>query len=277
MEIIENQFKGHDGLVLAYRAWIAKAPVGTLLMTHGMGEHSACYQRLAQAVVPSGWSLYAWDLRGHGRSEGRKGVVSSFTDYTKDLASFIAHVGRPTVLMGHSMGGLITLRALIDHGSFGAKALALSSPLLGIAVEVPEIKKKAARILVKILPKLTMSNEIDYNDLSSDPRVIDEYNADSLRHDRTSSVLYLQIVESMEHVLKNAHKIQLPTLVQQAGNDRIVSAGESKKLFEHLGSRDKKWIIYEGYKHEIFNESGRDRVYSDLNHWLRPFATGPSA
>jgi lysophospholipase len=102
--------------------------------------------------------------------------------------------------------------------------------------------------------------------------VIAEYRKDSLRHDRTSSVLYLQIVAAMADVFERAGRIKLPVLVQQAGADKIVSPIGTRALFPLLGSTDKTWFEYDGFKHEIFNELGRSTVFKDLNLWLSRWA-----
>jgi alpha-beta hydrolase superfamily lysophospholipase len=274
MKRTEGYFRGHREYELFYQAWTPSKVLGTLVVTHGLGEHSECYNRLAQGLSENNWQIFVWDLRGHGRSEGKRGVVNSFSDYTSDLSHFIEtlksqKVKTPIVLLGHSMGGLINLRALAEHGSLGLKAAALSSPLLGLTLMVPELKKKAAQVLAKYAPTFTLFNEIPFSDLTRDRKVIEEYTRDSLRHDRTSALLYLQILETADYVLSHAKKIDLPILLQQAGDDRVVSREASHQLFERLGSTDKDIIVYEGFKHEIFNELDRGRVFQDLAKWLQ--------
>ncbi|MEQ1878180.1 MAG: alpha/beta hydrolase, partial [Bdellovibrionia bacterium] len=135
-------------------------------------------------------------------------------------------------------------------------------------VQVPAVKRAGAHVLAWLVPKFTMANEIDYKDLTHDQAVIAEYEKDTLRHDRTSSVLYLEMVKAMSDVFARAPKIQLPSIVQQAGADVIVSPEATRKLFPLLGSPDKTWYEYDGFKHEIFNETERARVFKDLKTWL---------
>jgi alpha-beta hydrolase superfamily lysophospholipase len=273
MKRTEGYFRGHKDYELFFQAWLPPKAIGTLVVTHGLGEHSECYGRLAEGLADSPWNIYAWDLRGHGRSEGKRGVIQDFSDYTTDLKSFLEHLNSiekklPRVLLGHSMGGLVNTRALLEHGPMNLKALALSSPLFGLTLIVPELKKKAAQILARYVPTFTLYNELSFSDLTRDRRVIEEYTRDPLRHDRSSALLYLQILENADYVLKNASKIELPALIQQAGEDRVVDRKKTHELYEKLGSQDKELIVYEGFKHEIFNEVGRDRVFRDLKKWL---------
>jgi alpha-beta hydrolase superfamily lysophospholipase len=273
MKRTEGYFRGHKDYELFYQSWLPSKSVGTLVVTHGLGEHSECYDRLANGLADMNLEIYAWDLRGHGRSEGNRGVIESFADYTNDLAHFLTHlktnsVKRPVILLGHSMGALVNLRAILQHGTMDCKALALSSPLVGLTLRVPELKKKAAQVMAKYVPTFTLYNEVHFADLTRDKKVIEEYTRDPLRHDRSSALLYLQITENMEYVIGHAHSIHLPVMLQQAGNDRVVDREQSRRLFDNLGSKDKEWIVYEGFKHEIFNETERSRVYADLKSWL---------
>jgi alpha-beta hydrolase superfamily lysophospholipase len=125
-------------------------------MTHGLGEHSGSYSRLAEGIKSSDYNIFVWDLRGHGLSKGKRGVIASWSDYTRDLVQFVQHIKSdklftgPLILSAHSMGGLVLLKTLLDHGPLDAQAFTLSSPLLGIAVQVPTIKRHAAKVLAKV-------------------------------------------------------------------------------------------------------------------------------
>jgi alpha-beta hydrolase superfamily lysophospholipase len=275
----EGYFKGHDDFELFYQTWTPQRVRGTLVVTHGLGEHSECYVRLAEGLAGTEWEIFAWDLRGHGRSEGKRGVIREFDDFSRDLSVFVDHVQhvrprKPLVVLGHSMGGLITIRMLETTADKGIKAMALSSPQLGIAVKVSKIKEVAAHYLNKYLPDLTLYNEIAYGDLTKDKEVQAEYARDSLRHDRISSGLYVQMLGAMEKARGQASAIWLPTLLQQAGDDTIVNRPMAEQFFEKLGSVNKRIIVYEDYKHEIFNELGRKKVFQDLAEWLEPFLDG---
>ncbi|MEQ1878848.1 MAG: alpha/beta hydrolase, partial [Bdellovibrionia bacterium] len=185
MKLVENGFQGFDGTELHYRAWLSDSPVATMIMTHGLGEHSGAYTRLAEGLKDSGFNIFVWDLRGHGKSKGDRGVIGEWADYTRDLVRFVQHVKglgafkEPLILSAHSMGGLVLLKTLLDHGTLGAVGFTLSSPLLGIAVQVPAVKRAGAHVLARLVPKFTMANEIDYKDLTHDQAIIAEYEKDT--------------------------------------------------------------------------------------------------
>ena len=113
----EGSIEGYRGIELFTQSWRSEHHKGTLIVTHGMAEHSDCYNEFAQYCNEKGWDVFAWDLRGHGRSEGQRGYVDSFDCFEKDLRKVIEFVktekNGPYVLFGHSLGGLITIKNLI--------------------------------------------------------------------------------------------------------------------------------------------------------------------
>jgi alpha-beta hydrolase superfamily lysophospholipase len=270
----EGYFRGHNDYELFYQSWLQEDAKGSIIVTHGLGEHSECYHRLAEGIKAAGYNIYAWDLRGHGRSEGKRGVVKSFLDYAEDLAVFKSHlesikVPGPVYLLGHSMGGLVTVRTLLHKGREGIKGLILSSPLMGIAVEIPKIKSVGGNILASWLPELTLNNEIKYSQLTHDRDVINEYEHDPLRHDMISTKLFVEMQETMRFCLDHAVQIELPLLHMQAGLDTVVSVERSRDFYNKVSSKDKEFHLYEGFYHESFNESGRERPFSDIVNWLK--------
>jgi alpha-beta hydrolase superfamily lysophospholipase len=259
-----------------YQSWSGKNPRATLVVTHGISEHSESYAKTAEVLVPMGWDIIAWDLRGHGRSGGKRGYVAHFSEYTQDLKNLLSHLKQnrrlqsPFALLGHSMGGLVTLDYLAQpaEASILPKALLLSSPLLGVAITVPPLKDMAARILAKVAPTITLFNEIRYQDLTRDPEFLKSYPIDSLRHEKISPTLYLGMFDTIEKIKSMGDRITLPCLVQAAGQEKIVSLPAIKDFFPKLASKTKKLIVYENSYHEIFNDLDRAQVFNDLNAFL---------
>lgn len=271
----EGYFKGHDGIELFYQTWLHENPQGTLVITHGISEHSECYNLLAEGIKDIAWDIYAWDLRGHGRSDGKRGLVNDFRDYCKDLSIFLNYVHQqrknekaPLCLLGHSMGGLISCRTLIDFPQDHLQALCLSSPAFGISMPIPKIKEKASHLLARWAPQFTLRNEINYSHLSHDEKVLKTYPKDALRHDRISPKLFLGMVESFNYVLNNCHKIELPLLLQASGKDLLVSLKKAEEFYERTSSTKKEKYIYHKSYHEVFNDIEREQVYRDLCDFL---------
>jgi alpha-beta hydrolase superfamily lysophospholipase len=281
----EGHFKGFAGCDLYYQSWtFGEKPNATFVITHGIGEHSESYHHTAKALVEKGYAVYAWDLRGHGRSEGKRGYVEDFKYYSKDLVVFLNFLEKkkapgPVVLFGHSLGGLILLRYLVDAdinsaSKLKAQATVLSSPALGVSVAVPKIKDIAAGVLNKYWPTFTMYNELKNEDLTSLQDYLSAYDRDPLRHYRISAHLYFGMLEGFEFVNANVEKLKGPVLMQAARKERIVSLPAIESFYDRVTAAPKKLIIYEDSLHEIYNDLQKERVIDDLDQFLRATIRG---
>ena len=276
----EGFFKGYEDVRLFFQTWTQANARGTIIITHGQGEHSESYHRLIDAFKDDAWTFQAWDLRGHGRSDGRRGYAKEFDDYLRDMDFFVEKVLRdpdrkpgPVILLCHSMGGLIQLKRLIQHPMWLSKIAGqvCSAPLLQVALPVPAFKSTGAIFLNKLLPQVTLYNEVRNDMVTRDPDVLREMEQDPLRHDRISSGVFLGFLESFTYVESRAEEITLPTLFMLPEEDPVVSTPASEKFFADLGSPRKELVIYPGSKHEVFNDLDRQKAYRDLKKYLDTF------
>tara|TARA_B110001454_G_C12723326_1_gene436686 strand:- start:47126 stop:47983 length:858 start_codon:yes stop_codon:yes gene_type:complete len=273
----EGYFKGYKNESLFFQSWQKKDPELNIIITHGMGEHSESYARLVNHFADQNISFFSWDLRGHGRSNGKRGYAANFNDFVYDMEIFLEEAFKtfkfkaPVILLGHSMGGLIQTKFLITNpNKFQIKAQVLSSPLFGFSVAVPPIKDKAARLLYSTFPKVTLGNELSHDMLTRDKAVIAEYEKDHLRHEVISSGIYLGMIDSFKMIFPRAHEITLPTFMQIAENDPVVSSAKAKEFFELIGASNKRIVIYgEGARHENYNDIHREKVFQDLEKNLK--------
>jgi alpha-beta hydrolase superfamily lysophospholipase len=277
----EGKFSGFDGTSLYYQDWIQPNPAkGVFIITHGQAEHSDCYNRLIKGIKACGWSFYAWDMRGHGRSDGKRGYAGRFDHYVKDYELFLDKIlsspetaGLPVILLAHSMGALVQLSYLTSKGAPSrVKAQILSAPLLAIPFAVNPLKDMAAKLAFKVYPELTLWNELKNTQLTRDQSVLAEYPKDPLRHDRISPGVYLGFLETAQIVLEKAQNIKIPTLLQLAGSDPVVSTPTAEQYFTRLGSSIKKKIVYEHALHEIYNDTIRNATYQDITEFVQPFS-----
>lgn len=275
----ESFFNGYDGAKLFMQKWSVSHPVGSILITHGQAEHSDCYQRLVSALDGSQWNIIAWDLRGHGKSEGLRGYAKDFDEYVLDYKVFLDRGlslpelhGLPVVVLGHSMGGLIQTCALSEKKYPQISGQILSSPLFGVAVEVPEWKDKGASFINSLLPKVTLNNEIRNDMLTRDIEIMREYEQDTYRHNRISSGVYLGFKREFKRILSKAADIELPTLLHISDKDPVVSSESAVKFFDALASTNKTLKLVEGGKHELYNDTVRVEVYKFVIDFLKQFA-----
>ena len=279
----EGFFKGYQDTNLFFELWESPKARGTLIITHGQGEYSGAYSRLIEGLSDQNLNIYSWDLRGHGRSDGRRGYAANFDDYCRDCEIFLKMVMSedkvkkgPVILLGHSMGGLILTKTLLHNSGIQADALVLSAPLFGISVPVPAFKSKGAKVLNALLPALTMGNELQNDMLTRDLDVIREFEQDALRHDKLSSAVFLGMLESFDFVLPRATEIRMPMVLMISDNDPVVSTEAARAFYGKVGSEKKELFIYPSAKHEIFNDTIRQTVYQDLKKYLAPYLEAKS-
>ena len=259
---------------LYYRWAPAESSRATVLILHGYGEHSGRYEHVLEALVESGVSGLAIDYRGYGLAEGRRGCLRRFDEYLADalrglkLAKHKKGADEPLFLLGHSQGGLLALRVAMEEG-LGLSGLLLSSPWLGMAMQVPAWKQCIARVASRLMPDFGLPSEIPKDWITTDPEQVELAAADPLMVRRGSARWLTEIYGAQETVKAGLASVTLPTLLMAAGDDRLVSTAESRACFERLGASDGTWKEYPGLRHELFNEVDRGRVFVDLTGWIR--------
>jgi len=269
---------------LFYRNHMAEIEKARMVIVHGLGEHSGRYLALADHLAGLGFSLWIPDLRGHGKSGGDRGHVDTFDDYIRDVREVLdqARIGKPAetpvFLLGHSMGGLVAILVALEHQGL-IDGLVLSSPALGVAVPLPAVKKIAATCLARLFPRLGIKNELDPQNVSRDPEIVRKYIADPLVHDRVSTSWFIQFFKAMDRAFDRAADIQLPTLIQAAGEDRLVNTHAVETFFAKLTMPDRKLKVFSDLYHEIYNETepDRERVIAALTSWLTDRIPGKTA
>lgn len=265
-----STFQTRDGLALSACRYPSPAPRARVVLVHGYAEHVGRYAHVIDALTGAGFEVHALDLRGHGRSEGVRGHVLRFQDYLDDLDLFLAELPEaplPLYLVGHSLGGLLSLRYVL-HRPDAFAALAVSSPFLHPAADVPWLREAVANATSHLAPTLLTKSPVDARGLSHDPAIVEAYIADPLVFKTINARWFFQVREAQEEVLERAGEIRLPVLLLLGSADPIAQPERGRQVFERLGSQDKTLKVYDGFLHEVFNETGRERVIGDLVEWL---------
>lgn len=263
-----------DGTPLHARCWSGHEPRGVLVVAHGLGEHGGCYDHVAEALTsrPGLVDVVAFDFRGHGLSPGRRGVVRHYEDLVGDLRAVVhwtarQRPGQPLFLLGHSNGGQVALRYVLDEPERLA-GLILSNPMLRLAVDVPRYKLFLGRILRVAAPGLTLTGDLDSESLSRDPEFNARRRADALRHSRVSPPLFFGMIEGGPQVASRADEIRLPLLMFLSGSDPVVDHRAALELFDQMSSPDKTLALDPEAVHEPFSDLDRDQIISELADWL---------
>jgi alpha-beta hydrolase superfamily lysophospholipase len=278
MEHTEGTLEGVGGLNLYLQSWRPDGdPVAALAVLHGVGEHSGRYQNLVDYLVPRGYAVYGFDLRGHGRSPGRRGYINSWEELRGDVGSFLRHVSRaeginedrPLFLVGHSFGGLIALEfALFDgHPRPRLGGVVVSAPALSVE-GFSSLLLLIARVLSRIQPALAIKTGLDSTGLSRDPAVVLAYEQDPLVHGVGTPRLTTESIAAIQRTFASVAGWQLPLLMFYGTADRIVPPGAARRFFDQVPIEDKQLIEYEGGFHESHNDVESERVLADLEQWL---------
>ena len=274
-------FKGVRSAKIYYQYWLPDGdPRAVLLISHGLAEHSGRYMNVVNHLVPHGYALYSLDHYGHGRSDGTRVYVKSFSDFTDVLSGYLSMVNKwqpdkPIFLLGHSMGSLIAAVFLLDHQSAFAGAI-LSGPSVVVPKNVSRATITMARMLSTIAPKVGLM-ALDARGLSRDQSVVRAYIDDPLVYTgKTTARLGYELLKAMGSVTREASKITLTIMILQGGADRLVDPDGARMLYETVGSTDKTLKIYDSLYHEVFNEPEHDQVLGDVEAWLEKHTSSPS-
>jgi len=262
-----------DGQRLFVRDWRSATAHSAVLIVHGLGEHCGRYDMLARWFLDRGYTVRSYDQRGHGRTPGPRAALRHRDDLLRDLAHVYEHytvsLGRSPLLLGHSMGGAVALRAVLD-GRVEPPALVLSSPALR-TFEAPWLRQLAA-VLARVLPNLPLSSGLPLESLSHDVSVIEAYRKDPLCTRRVTPRMADFIFRAGSSSITDAWRLRVPTLLLAAGSDRLVDPSGSRDFANGAwATRQLTSRFFDTLFHELFNEAetGRHQVLLQLADWLR--------
>lgn len=262
----EKMVPSRDGTKLRFRKDVVENPKALIVLAHGLCEHLNRYDYFTEKLNEHGYSVYRYDQRGHGKSEGKKVFFSDFNEIPDDVDVFIDMAreesnGKKVFLFGHSMGGetvalygtkypgktdgIITSGALTRY----------NNPLMGdhLPIEAPV--------------DTYVPNSLG-DGVCSDPKVIEAYVNDPLVEKQISVGLINQIYAGVQWLKENTINFVEPVLILHGANDGLVSEKDSLEFFEEIKSKDKSLRIYANLFHEILNEPCKDEIIADILLWL---------
>ena len=267
----EGTIESADGTKLSYRAWPRSGAEVSFGVVHGLGDHSRRYERFALGMARHGFATFAVDLRGHGKSAGRRGHVDSWNQWTDDVAAFVAHVesiaGGEVVPVGHSFGGAAMLSTVLAGKLPKTKRFVVSSPALRLKVPVPGWTLSLARVASKIVPTLTLDNKVDPKTISRLPEVVDAYRTDPLVHSKISTRMYSEWRSACKRIFEHAGEITIPFLILAGTDDGLIDPEGSKEL-HRVSTSTSQLRLLEGRYHEPFNDLDNEEVFGVIADWL---------
>ncbi len=244
----------------------AGTPRGVVVITHGYAEHCGRYREVAHVIVRAGFAALSYDVRGHGQSPGPRGFIERFETYLDDLAAMVAAgralAGGPVVLLGHSHGGLITLRALAGEAPPAVTTAIVSSPYLGLRLVVPGYKKLLAMIASRVAPRFAQPASLRPEDLTTDVEKQAERRADTRCFDTATARWFTESSAAQAFVAERASRIAVPTTWLVGADDPIADPARSRTVAAQVAGARYHDLL--GMKHEVFNERARASVFAHL-------------
>jgi acylglycerol lipase len=268
----EGAFEGVGGVRLFEQSW--RPAVGqtraALVVMHGLKDHSSRYADVSIQMARKGIAVYAFDLRGHGRSDGERVWVDAFDDYLNDLGTFIDSVrkrepGKPLFLFGHSMGGAIATLYTLTREPY-LQGLILSGPALHVDVSGALIS--STRVLAGLAPHAGVL-DLPAQNFSRDAAVVEDQKTDPLVFQgsgpaRTAAELFT----ALDRIQALEHEMSVPLLLMHGSADKLTDPEGSKGFYAAAVSKDKMLKIYDGLYHDLLHEPEHARVSADFVQWV---------
>lgn len=243
------------------------------MIVHGFGDHIGRYGHLVSRLAGAGLACALFDLRGHGRSEGRRGHVDRFVDWVNDLASFIhfsetrVPEGTPLFIIGVGVGALIAINYILTHLTPVEGIVAISAALRP-RVQIPKWKRWMVKKAVGLVPTMSIDNGIALADLTRDEAELSSLSSDSLFHRRITIGTALEIEKNLELIVAMPCRIHLPMFMLVGGDDRICDPHGTRQFALHLSSSEKVCQIYPNMYHDLLHDMGREKVLEDVEKWI---------
>lgn len=265
-----------DGQYLFCRYWKPSGtPKALIFVSHGAGEHCGRYDELAQMLKGLDMLVFAHDHVGHGQSEGERMVVSDFQVFVRDLLQHVDTVQKdypevPIFLLGHSMGGAISILAAAERPTHFSGMVLISPLVLANPESASTLKVLAAKLLNFVLPNISLGR-IDSSVLSRNKSEVDLYNSDPLIcHAGVKVCFGIQLLNAVSRVERAMPRLTLPFLLLQGSADRLCDSKGAYLLMESSRSQDKTLKMYEGAYHVLHKELPEvtNSVLHEINTWV---------
>jgi lysophospholipase len=267
----EGFFSAKDNLRLFWESDVPDAPKAHVAVVHGYAEHCGRYRPVIDMLVQQGFAVHAFDYRGHGQADGRRGHCDSFQEFLDDLALFWGRVqkaaeGKKCFLLAHSHGGLMAVHWQKTQPP-GLTGMVLSSPYLKLALKPPAITVLAAKVVGSIVPWTPFKNLLKPEQLTRDPEAQKRVANDPLYNQVVTPRWFNESNQAQLEALKLGPTFTVPVYFFCGANDPIASSETTRRFFETVGSSDKKLKEYPDRVHECMNDIGKEEVWKDISGW----------
>jgi alpha-beta hydrolase superfamily lysophospholipase len=268
----EETFASAGGVHIFFRSWIpASAPRGLVVLQHGFNSHSGQYDWVARQFAAAGYAVYAGDLRGRGKSEGKRFYVNSFADYISDIGGVCdiarsRHPGLKMFVLGHSAGGVVATSYVLDNQD---KVAGLICESFAYRVPAPEFALDFLAFLSHFLPNAP-ALKLNNAHFSRDPAAVAALNADPLIANETQPMKTVGEMWKADRRLQVSFgKIKTPSLILHGTLDKATSYPGSEEFYKKSGASDKTLKLYKDHYHDLLADTGKEGVMAEILGWVQ--------
>jgi len=280
----EHTFQNNEGISLFYHEWLPDGddirglPTNDdiraiVFVVHGHGEHSGRYTHVAQSFTEAGFACYGIDHRGHGKSAGDRAYIPDMELAVADLRLLYDKItpqypDKPVLIFGHSMGTLISLLFTLRYQS-DVTALVLTGVAITGEESQPALLVSSLMFVASLMPKLTLSPPSSATVLSTDPDIIGQWENDPLNwHGMWRLGTSKAMILAGRTLRERIQELTLPLLVMHGGADELTPSSGATLIEQQAKSADITVKIYDGLRHELVNEVGKEDIIQDITDWL---------
>ena len=267
----------HSGTTVYIKGWRLAEPKSPhpIIIVHDLGEHTGYYRYAAATLVERGYSVYTFDLRGHGRSGRRLGHAPSFNVLVKDLLQVVAWVrhregGAKPVILGHGIGALIAMDFTKNFGHYCC-AVVLSAPCIELTQKVTAPTRSFIRVLSTVAPMARIPS-------SMSPGFTRRLKGELKESEEHTTIYFPLMTARFTQELLLAIKRAEVSFVEYSGSvlflcpedDNICSFTSLKKRAAIHSENNVEILDLPGVGHQVFTEgqAARKKTMALLLPWL---------
>ncbi len=261
----EIDFKSFDGTKLHFICDEVADTKAVVILVHGLCEYTGRYQYVTEQFCEKGYTVYRFDHRGHGKSEGKMTYFENHLEISDDLNEIVTYVlkenpGKKVFVVGHSMGGHAA-------AGFGTRFPGKVDGIVMLGAITRQNNSLTGEFPIELPDDVYLENEFSEG-LCNDKEVLEAYMADPNVPKKISVGLLNRVWEGTLFLREYAEQFTDPVLVLHGARDGVVSEKDSRDFYGDIKSTDKTLKIYSRLCHELLNEPCKDEIIAEIIQWL---------
>lgn len=265
-------FKGFENAELFYREWNFRPQQKTIIILHRGHEHSGRMTEFATDERFSAYTVFSYDLRGHGHTE--QAVSGTFMDYVRDLDIFVKYLwnkyqiaSQDIFIVANSMTSVVVAAWVHDFAPSIA-GMALLAPAFSIKLYIP-FAKEFVSLGTKFSKKLSVKSYVKSKVLTHDKEQQRDYDSDPLITKSIDGRMLVDFLDGGKRIVEDAAAIAIPTILFSSEKDYVVYNKAQKEFFIKISSEKKEFVELPGFFHGILFEENRFLVYGLIEDFIK--------